>query len=511
LKERRLRGCTMSYMGLDIGTTGCKAAVYSLEGFCLSQEYREYVPIQEKAGQGELDSHEVLACCLKVIQKAAAEAAEPVEAISFSSMGEAVVPVSKSGRLLSTSILSSDARGKNYLNKLLQVNSEELFRINPNIPGVNYSYAKICWLRDNKPDIYEQTWKFLTWGDLLAFVLTGEAVTTPSMANRTMLFDIAEEQWSTTLFSVVDLDVKKFPAIIPSGTVLGTILPEMAENLSLSSHVRVVTGGHDQSLNALGSGCFSSGKAVSGMGTVQCITPVMQGLPNLERMRKMSLNVEHHVLPGLYVSFLYNQSGSLVKWFRNTWAKNEKESMSSDLLYTKLFQEMPDNPTSLISIPFFEPAGAPSFEVNGFGSIIGLKTTTKRGEILKSILEGAAYFFINSLKQLEELGCRTESLIATGGGAKSDSWLQIQADIFGKPIERPIVTEAGTLGAALLAALAVGKISSGEEGFNPFSGVEKTFFPNFENHTRYLGLYDRYLSFFKAVEPFFNRITIEEN
>jgi len=206
------------------------------------------------------------------------------------------------------------------------------------------------------------------------------------------------------------------------------------------------------------------------------------------------LNVEHHVMPGLYVSVIYNQAGSLVKWFRDTFAAAEHAAGSAKAdIYEMLAAEMPEAPTRLLALPYFEMTGPPGYVADASGAIVGLKTSTGRGEILKSIMECVTFYFVGSLRVLADLGVDTSEFVATGGGARSDAWLQIKADIFGVPMVRPAITEASVLGAAMLAGIATGAFAHAEDGVKAFVQRERVFEPDPAHHRLYqerLALYE---------------------
>jgi xylulokinase len=258
-------------------------------------------------------------------------------------------------------------------------------------------------------------------------------------------------------------------------------------------------GGHDQCCNSFGSGIYQAGKAVCGIGTVECIAPTYATIPEAEDMLPNGLNVEHHILPGLYVSFIYNQAGSLLKWFKATFAATEAQR--ADQVYDLLTQEMPVEPTTLLTLPYFEPTGTPYFITDASGALIGLKTTTTRGEILKSLLECETLYFLESMLTLKHLGIDTSEFVATGGGAKSNAWLQIKADIFGVPFVRLNVVEAGTLGAAMLAGLATGIFHSPQEAVACYVKPERRFEPDWQRHAVYQEKYAKYQQLYPTLKP----------
>lgn len=493
-------------MGIDIGTTGCKAGVFSADGNCLAQVYREYHILHKQEGWAELDSREVVSCARDVIRETAlaVRPKDPVTALSISSLGEAMTPVSRDRKILGNSILCSDIRGGDLLATMLNgMNQNEFYQINPNILGVNYSLPKLLWIKKNEPDLYGQADHFLLWADLIAFLLGCDPVTSYSLANRTLLFDVRREDWSDKLLALAGIDRAKLPPPRPSGTIAGTISSKAAKEFGLNKGASVVLGGHDQCCNALGAGAIEAGSAVCGIGSFECITPVYDHIPDQNYMLKCGLNVEHHLIAGRYVSFIYNQAGLLVKWFRDTFAAADRRLCKEhENIYDKLTAEMPAAPTRLLVLPCFDITGPPEYIANASGVIAGLKTGTKRGEILKAIMECETFYFIDSLKALEKIGIKVARLMATGGGARSGQWLQIKADILGIPIVRPVTTEAGLLGAALLAGFATKIFNDFSEGIQQFVKTDRIFEPNQETSRIYRERFEMYRNFFPTMRSF---------
>lgn len=495
----------MSLLGIDVGTTGCKAAVYTPEGTCLARAYREYPTLHPRPGWAELDSRLVWERVKEVVAEVARRTGhDPITAICVSSMGEAMTPVSRDRRILGNAILCSDARGAEYAETFLRDPGQERFyAVNPNILGIAYSMPKLAWLRDNEPTLYTEAYRFLLWSDLVCFMLGGEPVTSYSHANRTLLFDIHHECWSEELIERAGLDHGKLPAVAPSGSIAGTVSSAMAAELGLPNGVVIVVGGHDQCCNALGAGVIEAGRAVCGIGTFECYAPAFAMPDNPLPMLRRGLSIEHHVVPGLFLTFVYNQSGSLVRWFRDTFALHEARTVPPGTdVYDLLAAEMPAEPTDLLVLPTFEPTGPPDFLTNTSGVIAGLRPSTTRGEILKAIMESTTLYFVECMDALDEIGLGTSEYVVTGGGAKSDAWLQIKADVLGVPFVRPRDTEGSTLGAAMLAGVASGVYSSFESAVSLMVARDRVFLPDASRHERYrekARAYRRLLEAFRGI------------
>lgn len=489
----------MSLLGIDVGTSLCKAAAFSADGICLAQAHREYRSHQPEPGRFELNSVDVWNQVQDVIaQVAPATSRDPITALCVSSLGEAMVPVSSRREILGASILGADPRGAEYIRRLEDdIGQEAFFQINPNKLGPQYSLAKLLWLRDHMPDLFQIADHFLLWGDCAGYLLGGDPVANYSLANRTLLFDIGRQDWSDRLLAWSGLDRTLLGATVPAGAIVGEVSPQMASRLGLPTGVKIVAGGHDQCCNGLGCGAIEAGQAVCGIGTYECIMPVFGAVQLPLSMLAEGFNVEHHVLPGLYVSFLFNQSGLLVKWFRDTFAASE--SMGNADIYAQLGAEMPGEPTSILVLPHFDPPQWPQYIAGTSGAIVGLHSSTTRGEILKAIMECATLYFQDGIHGLKRVGININECVASGGGARSDAWLQIKADIFGMPFTRNRITEGGLAGAAMLAGLATGVYAAPQEATQLFVQKDRTFEPDETRHAIYQEKYARYRRLYPAL------------
>ena len=173
---------------------------------------------------------------------------------------------------------------------------------------------------------------------------------------------------------LAQLDREKLPATVPFRAVIGSVAGGIAAELGLPAGIPIVSGGHDQCCNAVGCGVLAPGQAMYGMGTYLCLTPVFGQRPEPSVMIERGLNTEHHAVPGQYVSFLYNQGGSLVKWFRNTFAAAERQAAqtSGQDLYATLLAEMPDDLSRVMVLPHFTATGPPNFITDSSGVMAGL-------------------------------------------------------------------------------------------------------------------------------------------
>jgi xylulokinase len=501
----------MSLLGIDVGTTGTKAAAFTTGGHQLASAYVEYDFRHPAPGWAELDSAEVWRLIQDAIRRVVADtASDPIRAISVSSMGEAMVPVSQDRQILGPSINPNfDLRGEGCLQLLAsEMDNERLYRLNGNTLGHHYSLPTLKWLKEHQPDRYRGTHKFLLWGSLVPYMLGAEPGVDFSLANRTLLFDLEQGDWSAELLDWAGLDRDKLPDTTPSGTMLGRVSRQAAEDLGLSPGVVLVAGCHDQCANAVGCGVIQEGQAVYGMGTFFCITPVFGQRRDPALMLERGLNTEHHAVPGLYVSFLYNPGGVLVKWYRDTFAAldHARAQRAGTDIYEDLFAEMPEGPGRVLVLPHFAPTGPPGFIADSRGVMVGLQLQTTRGDILKGLIEGIAFYLKEVVDSLPATGIQIQEYRATGGGAKSAAWIQVLADIMGQPVIRPRVTEAGALGAAILAGVGSGAFASFREGVEAMVDLDRTFEPDPGRHQQYQQRFQKHRDLWPLLQDYLREL-----
>ena len=487
----------MGLLGIDVGTTGCKAVVFDEQGTELGSHYREYNISSPRHREAELDSENVWNAIFQTIKGAvAASGNTTVTALSVTTMGEAVVPVGAKGKVLGPSIMNIDIRGEEYVSEIASgISPEDLHRVNGNILANQYTLTKLMWLKNHDPSLYDKTECFMPWSTFVSTRLGAEACVDYSLAARTLLFDLDTGDWSDRLLGIGGIDREKLPKPVPAGTAVGTVSPGVAEELGLSTGTVIVMGPHDQCANSIGAGSVRTGMAMYGMGTFPCITPVYGERPSPAAMLANGLNIEHHAVPGLWVSFIYHMGGASIKWYRDKIHGNPKAS------YDKLFSEMPDEIGPLLVLPHLSPMGPPDFISDSNGVILGLTTETERGAILRGIIESNALALKRVTRELPAVGIGIDELRAVGGGSRSSQALQINADILGIPIACSDVTEAGALGAAILAGTGTGVYGSAEEAADSLVRIKHRIEPQKEAVSRYEELFGMYEELRKTILP----------
>ena len=301
------------------------------------------------------------------------------------------------------------------------------------------------------------------------------------------------------MLDAAGIDGGKFPEPAPSGTPCETIPRELAKELGLGKNVVVCTGGHDQPAGALGAGVTAPGLAVDATGTVECLCAAFPEPHATRNMLKNHTVCYPHLAPGLYVTLGWNfTGGSLLKWYRDNFARDEKAAGGD--VYGRIMASMPEEPTGLLVLPHFTTTGTPYMDPEPTSAILGATLSTTRGEFARALLEGITYEIRLNMDLWLKSGIKVDELRAIGGGAQSEKWLQLKADIFGRPVVAAEVTEAVALGAAISAGVATNAYKSFQEAARQTFRPGRTYHPDPQNARVYDETFERYRELYATIK-----------
>jgi xylulokinase len=501
----------MAQMGVDIGSTGCKAVVFDTAGNQLAHAYREYPEIYPQPGWIELDPAEVWQSIQAVIREAAGAAGEPVRALALSAMGEAFTAVSREGEFLSNTVVSPDNRAVAEAQALADsLGAQRIFSLTGMPVHASFTLPKVMWMARRRPEIHDRVYKYLMWPDLVHFLSGLTPRLDHSLAGRTLAFDVVQRQWSPEMLAAAQLEADLFAEPIAPGEVVGALTGEQARQLGLTEGCLVVAGGHDQPMNALGAGVIAPGLAVDGMGTVECITVPFTEPLLTETMRSHNYCCYSHTVPGHYCTIAYNYScGSLLRWYRDNFGglqKQQAQAQGRDV-YEVLLADLPEGPTGLLCLPYFAGSGTPYLDPLARGAVLGLTTGVTDKAMLKGLLEGVCYELRLNIESLARAGVPLQRLRATGGGSKSPLWLQLKADITGKEVVTLNVTEGGCLAGAILGGVALGEYASVAEAVATLVVERDLYRPDQGRHEQYNRYYELYCQAWPALREITHALT----
>lgn len=492
----------MRLAGLDIGSTGCKVAVYADTGEYLGKVYQDY-PVQRVNSEHEADASAIWQAVRTLLARAAEEY-PGIGGVGVTSFGESFVLLDEDDTPLLPVMLYTDPRGAEECQKLSEgLGTENIIRKTGVAPAPMYSLPKLMWVKENRPELWEKTRRICLMEDYIVYLLTGSAQIDYSLAARTMAFDIHSLNWSEDMLSAAGIDSNLLSKPVPTGTSAGCIRGELAKELGLGEDVQIVSISHDQVAAAVGSGVFDESCAVDGAGTVECITPVFEDYDPMQ-MASGSYAIVPYVTPGKYVCYAFSfTGGGLVDWFTKNlagYAKQTAEQTGEDI-HAVLESGYRNRPTGLLVLPHFAGAATPYMDTGSKGAILGLSVENTQQDLYLGCMEGVVYEMRLNMDRLKEAGVEVKALRATGGGARSKVWLQMKADILNIPVTSLRSEEAGAAGSAMLVGVAVGVFADLAEAARVMVVPRDTYLPREEVHALYEDTYRRYTKVYHAVRP----------
>lgn len=504
----------IALLGIDVGTSSCKAIALAGDGRELGRGKVEYQQSYLDCGWVELDPASVWAAVTSLIGEVTGKARTnggAVGAISLSVSGDEASPVGADGAHLRPCIMAMDNRTADLAESFSrQVGRRRIYDITGLPVHAMHPLLRLMWIREHEPDVFARTTKMLCWSELITSLLGAAPVSDYSVASRTMAFDIRRQEWSGELLAAAGIDPSLMPGLAQSGTVIGEVPRRIGADLGVAPGAKIVAGGFDQAMAALGSGVIDSGDAGVGTGSWEALITVTGEPAQTDKMLDAGYPFGCYVLPGRFFCLASNSGGgSLLRWYKDTFGADDvrRARRSHADPFDVILEGLPEEPTGMIALPHFQGSYSPWMDPSATGAIVGLRLATTREDFVKAILEGTAFELRANIERLEHAGISVTSLRATGGGARSHHWLQLKADVTGKPVSAINVDETGCFAAACLAGAGIGLFASADEPVRAWVQPVRTFEPDPARSEVYDSIFADYLGLYQAVSPISHSVT----
>jgi xylulokinase len=498
----------MALIGIDVGTSATKGLVISDEGAEIGAARSSYSVQLTDDGRAELDSRIVWKTVLAVLGELAGHAREnrdQVRALAFSVSGNEATPVDADGTPLYPTIMGTDTRSADIVSRWeKQVGRLATYQATGIPAHPMHPLMRLMWLREHEPEVFRRIDKMLCWQELMGLWLGAPPVADLSIASCTMAFDIRQRTWSHDMLAAAGIDRDLFPEAVPAGTAIGKMSAGLSDQLGFGKPPVIVAGGFDQPVAALGAGQVAAGNAGIGTGTWEALLVVSQDAPVTPSMLDAGYSFSCYVVGDLYYTAGNNPGGgSVLQWFRDTFGEREIEEArrTGKSAFDLIVRQATESPTDLMVLPHFEGSYNPWMDPWSRGAVVGLTLATTKGDIIKAVLEGITYELRENMRRMEAAGLSFGELIATGGGARSDTWLQLKADMCGKVVRTVNIDETGCFGAACLAGAGVGMFADAAEPIRQLVRTRKVFEPRPDHQAFYADAANRYCALYEALRP----------
>jgi len=441
---------------VDIGTSSLRSVLFGEGGDILHVEQRDNPPAYLDSGRVEQEpstwkTHlvETLSACTGA---ASIRGLVPA-AIGLTAQRSSVIPVDADGRTLHTAIMWQDTRTSDLCVRM-EADQRTVFKLSGLRIYPVFSAIKMRWLKEERPDVYRATYKMMGVQDYLVHELTGGFVTDRSLASRTNLLNLETLEWDDELLHLFGIDKRLLCDLVEPGAITGTLTKTIAAVTGLPAGLPVISAGGDQQCAALGLGLTGPGRIIANTGTGSYLIAGVDR-PVIDPRLSISCNVA--AVPGSYILEAASPTaGSILRWFNREFLR---ECTSGENDFGSVVAEAEASPpgaNGVILLPHFKGRGAPRWDPGARGAFIGLSQASTRGDMARAILEGIAAELAENLAAIEALSGVADTIAVSGGMTASRLYCQMQADTYGRRVERPDDTEATALGAWISCAVRLG-------------------------------------------------------
>ena len=486
-------------LGLDVGTGGARAVAMDERGSVVAEASASYTLHSPRPGWTEQEPADWWRGAQEVLGRVVAEIEDEVVGLGLTGQMHGSVFLDSSDEVIRPALLWNDQRTGEQCEKITRsVGERRLIEIAGNPALTGFQAPKILWLRDEEPENYEKVARVLLPKDYVRLRLTGEHATDASDAAGTLLLDVRRRNWSGEILNALEIPSEWMPTVYEGSESTGTLREEVAGKLGLPAGIPVAAGGGDNAAAAVGTGIVREGLMSSSVGTSGVLFAYTDAFSPDPSGR---LHAFCHAVPGAYhlMGVTLSAGGSLAWW---------REALMED--YDALVEaasEIAPGSEGLIFLPYLTGERTPHLDPNARGAFFGLTARHDISHMTRAVMEGVVFSLRDSLDIMRDLGVPVEEVRATGGGARSALWRELQADIYGTPIRRTVSEEGPANGAALLAGVAANIYGSVREASSLVTLREEITAPNPAGARAYEELYGVYRSLYPATREAMYRLT----
>ncbi|NLC19486.1 MAG: xylulokinase [Clostridiales bacterium] len=479
----------MLYIGVDLGTSSVKLLLMDEAGDIKSIVTKEYPIYYPKTGWSEQNPEDWYAALVEGIKELTKDCDKSqVDGISFSGQMHGMVILDENDNVIRPAILWNDGRTQaecDYLNN--EIGMEKISEYTANMALTGFTAPKLLWVRKHEPENFAKIKKIMLPKDYIAYRLSGVHCTDVSDASGMLLFDVKNKRWSKEMLEICGLKEEQLAKVFESYQVVGTLTEKAAQELGLPTSVKVVAGGGDQAVGAVGTGTVGEGKCSVALGTSGVVfisTKEFAVDPNNSLHAFAHADGRYH-----FMGVMLSASASF-NWFV-TDILGTKDYKKEESPITKLGEN------NVFFLPYLMGERTPHNNPNARGTFIGMTMDTTRADMVQAVLEGVAFALRDSFEITKKLGVKVDRVRISGGGSKSPLWCSMIANILNVKVDKINSVEGPAFGAAILAAVGCGKYASVDEACSKLIKVVQTT----EQDPEIVAKYDKKYEIFRQLYP----------
>jgi xylulokinase len=495
-------------LGIDVGTGGTRAALLDEAGRIVASAISEHASISApQIGWAEQDPGDwwrATRAAVKECLERATVRADEIAAIGLTGQMHGMVLLDAAGEVLRPSIIWCDQRTEEQCRAITEkVGARRLIELTANPALTNFTLTKIWWVQQHEPEIWSRVQTILLPKDYVRFRLTGARACDVADASGTLLLDVANRRWSAPMMEVSSVKPQMLPNIFESTEVTGKISEEAARATGLRAGTLVVAGAGDQAAGAVGMGIVRPGAVSATIGTSGVVFAATSA-PTRDPQGRIHTFC-HAVQKRWHVMGVTQSAGYSLRWFRDEFCTGPDGNRASYDQLTAAAAQTNPGADGLVWLPYLMGERTPHLDPDARGALVGLTGQHTRGNVVRAILEGVAFSLRDTLTIFRELNLPIESIRLGGGGARSALWRQIQADVYGMPVEILEAEEGAAYGAALLGGVGVGVWPSVDAACDTAVRVAQRVDPDPRGVAIINRRYDEYRSLYPALRESFHR------
>ena len=492
----------MRLLGIDVGTGGTRAVLLEPSGRLVAASTAEHAPMNSpQIGWAEQSPEDWWRAACQAIRDCLAKGAtgaSEIGGIGLTGQMHGLVLLDQDSRVLRPALIWCDQRTEKECHEITErVGASRLIELAANPALTGFTLPKIWWVRRHEPEVWARSRSFLLPKDYVRLRLTGAHATDVADASGTLLFDVIHRRWSEPLLEISELRESFLPKVFESQEITGHVTEDGARAAGLNAGIPVAAGAGDQAAGAVGMGIVRPGAVSATIGTSGVVFAATSA-PTLEP--KGRVHTFCHAIPERWhVMGVTQGAGLSLRWFRDQFGAGKHDGRDP---YERLLEEaskVPPGADGLLWAPYLMGERTPHLDPDARGALVGITAQHTRAHVIRAILEGVAFSLRDSLTLFKDMGLPITSIRLGGGGARGRLWQQIQADIYGVPVELLEADEDAAYGAALLAGVGTGVWPSVDAACEEKVHVAKTVEPDPSIAARMNTQYKEYRKLYPAL------------
>ena len=486
------------YIGIDLGTSGVKLILVDKNGNVQKTVSKGYDIIIPKPSWTEQDPNAWYVQTIAALKELVVGFEDNIEGISFSGQMHGLVILDKNDKILRNALLWNDQRTVKeveYLNN--EIGIEKLLEYTGNIALTGLTAPKILWVKNNEPEIFKQISKIMLPKDYLAYMLSGVFASDMSDTSGTLYFDVKNKKYSKEMLQILGITEEQLPQVFESYEVIGNLKDSLKHDLNISKDIKIIIGGGDQAVGAVGVGVVGDGECSISLGTSGVVFVSSEKF-NVDRKSYLQSyahsNGKFHIM-----GVMLNAAGSL-KW----WAEQIFEDKNYDDFFNKLEDTKIND--SLYFLPYLTGERSPINDPDAKGVFFGLGLHHRKEHMNRAVIEGVTFALRDTYELIKNLGVKIDTIRITGGGAKSKIWAQMISNILNVNVVTIKIEEGPALGAAILAMVGTGLYKNTEEACKDIVQLNKFYTPDTTKVKLYNDKYNNFIKIYPNINSLFSLI-----